>query len=86
MNDANEGIGVKVEEGTDIDIKEEAIAELKFEEAIDLDVMLAIHVHSMHHAIHSCNSKSVTIALHEVRMKVYGVLFNGLFNGLFTLN
>ena len=30
----------------------------------------------------SCNSKSVTIALHEVRMKVYGVLFNGLF----TLN
>ena len=47
-----------------------------------LDLMLAIHVHSMHYAIHSCNSKSVTIALHEVRMKVYGVLFNGLF----TLN
>jgi len=28
-------------------------------------IMLAIHVHSMHHAILSCNLKSVTIALHE---------------------
>jgi hypothetical protein len=37
LNDANEGIGVKVEEGTDLDIKEE-ISVLKFEEAIDLDV------------------------------------------------
>jgi len=27
--------------------------------------MLAIHVHSMHHAIHSCNLKNVTIVLHE---------------------
>jgi len=32
---------------------------------VAVTVMLAIHIHSMHHAIHSCNLKSVTIALHE---------------------
>ena len=54
--------------------------------SMKFNVKLATHVHSMVHAIHSCNSKSVTIELHEIRMKVYGALFNGLFKGLFTLN
>jgi hypothetical protein len=43
----------------------------------------------MAHALHSSNSKSMIIELHEIRMKVYGAfgaLFNGLFKGLFTLN